>query len=163
MLGLKRLRQDGTHNEGAESGRETGLGSHHHHHETKAQGHHQQGFIIHQRPGFPEDERNEVNAHHQPQHQEKDQLEDASHQFSAFKVGRDGHGGKHHHEDHSQDVLQDEDGHYQAGEFVLGEPQVLEGLVNDGGGAHADHSAQEQGVHLWMSMKSRICPRSRVS
>ena len=148
MFGFQGFGQDGAHDEGAEGGRETGLGGHDHHHETQAQGCHQQGLVAHQLAGLSEDDGNEVKAHHQPQDKEEEQLEEAHHQFSAFKVGRYGHRGQNHHENHGQNVFQDEDAHHQAGEILLGEAQVFKGLVDDGGGTHADHPSQEEGVHL---------------
>ena len=145
---LDGFRQDGAHDEGAEGGGEAGLGGEDDHAEAQAQGHHEERLVVHQLLRPAQQERDQVDAHDDPQDEEERQFADRHHQFPALEVVGDRHRGQDHHQDDGEDVLQDEDGHHQARELLLGEPEVLEGLVDDGCGRHGDHAAQEQGVHL---------------
>ena len=132
VLCLHRFRQDGTHDESAERGGESRLGGDDHHAEAQTEGDHQQRLVVHQFPGVLEDQRDQEQAHHEPQHEEEGELEDAPEHLPALDAVGDGHGRQEDHEHDGKDVLQDQDAEHQTGEFLVPQPEILEGLVDDG-------------------------------
>ena len=148
MLGLYRLGQDGAHDEGAKRGREARARRQHHHAEAHGQGHDEQRLVAHQAAALLQQQGDEVDAHHEPQDEEEEQLGHALQHLRALEVVAHGHRAEHHHQDDGQDVLQDEHAQHQPRELLLAQPQVVESLVDDGGGRHGDHPAQEEAVHL---------------
>ena len=50
--------------------------------------------------------------------------------------------------DRLEDVLKNEHGHDEASKLLLAQSEVVEGLVDDGGGRHGEHTAEEDAVHL---------------
>ena len=58
------------------------------------------------------------------------------------------HGRKHHHHHNGKNIFQNQYAHHQSCKALLAHTQVIESLVDDGGGTHGKHSSEKHTVHL---------------
>ena len=147
MFGFNGFRKDGPHDEGAESRGKAQFCRDDDHAEAQAEGHDQQGLVVHQVAGLAQQLGNQVEADDEPQDDEEQKLANAHQQFSALEGIADGDGRQDDHEQDGEDIFEDQDAEYQTRKLFLPESQVVECLVDDGRRRHGDHAAEEDGIH----------------
>ena len=90
----------------------------------------------------------QVDAQYRPEDEEGGQLEHALEHRHALELLAGGQRGKHHQHDYAHEVLDDEDAQDDAGELLLQQPHVVEGLIDNGRRGHRHHAAQENAAHV---------------
>ena len=139
--------EDGTHHEGAEGRGESDRIGDGDHQEAEADGHDEEGLVVEQFLDFPEDGRDQVDAHQEPDDEEKDQPDEGDGHLSALETAGDGQGREEDHEQHGDQVLDDEAAEDQRRIGLVLEAHVVVGLDDDGGGGHGQETAEEDAFH----------------
>ena len=147
LVGLDGLGKDAAHDEGSEGAAEPHQRGDARHGAAESERHDGHGLVVHEQTRLAQEHGDEEDAYHQPYREEEAYLDDRSHHLLAVGVGPGGKGREHHHHDDGHDVFEDEHAHHQPGKLLLPEPQVVESLVDDGGGRHGKHAAKEYAVH----------------
>ena len=148
LVGLYGLSKDGTHDEGTESAAEPRQGGDDGHEAAQSERHDEQRLVVDVFPELAQQHRDEEDAHHEPEHEEEPDAPHASEEHHATRGSAAGDGRQHHHHDDGQDILEDEHAHHQTGKLLMSESEVVERLVDDGGGTHGEHATEEDAVHL---------------
>ena len=146
-LRLDRLCQNAAHHERAERAAVARLRGYHDQEEAQPHADHQQRLAVHPLPRAAQEQRHHVHAHHEPQNEEETEFEQAAHQFRALEMARHGQRTQHHHEQDAENVFEDKHAQYLAGKFLLPQPEVVEGFIDNRGGRHGQHAAEEEAVH----------------
>ena len=139
-FGLNGFSKNRAHDKGTEGTAETHLGGKHGHGTAQAQGHDEQRLVVDQLARGAQQQRNQRNAHHKPHHEEETNLHHAAQHLFAVGIVAHGNGREHHHHDNGKDIFQDEHAHHDASKALLPQAEVVERLVDNGGGTHGQHA-----------------------
>ena len=147
MFALDRLGEDGSHHEGAECGGEANGFGERDHAEAQADAYDEQDLVVEETTGPLEDGRDQVNAHQEPQDQEKGKLGEVEQHLPAGELVGDRHRGQEHHQQDGDEVLYHQGAEDHAGPGLALEPHFVIGLEHDHRGRHRQQAAEEHAFH----------------
>ena len=142
-----RLGKHRAHDEGSKGAAEACLHGEEHHAEAEAYGEDGQGLVVEVLLKLFQEGGDDGDAKDEPHADVEGELAHLPHQFLAFKLVFDSDGREQHHEYHGEEILDDEYAEAYACKAVALKSSLLYGLEDDGGGRHAEHAAEEEGVH----------------
>ena len=147
FLCLNGFCQYAAHDEGSEGAAEPHLGAQYRHAAAQTQRNDEQGFGIDEFPHRTQEPRNGEDAHDKPHAQEEAYLHDRGKHLPAVGTASARYRRQHHHHHDSQDIFQYQYAHHHRGKLLGAQPHIIECLIYNSGGAHGEHTAQEDAVH----------------